>query len=87
MTLRGILTAQLAVQAALTHEVRLAPAFTLSALVKIPLALYWHIPRKNRDRSQIPTFEKWESGTCPYFPAFTVSARAFMRCDRICCYD
>ena len=39
MTLRGILAAQLPLQARLTHEVRLARAFTASALARIPLAV------------------------------------------------
>ena len=38
MTLRGALTAQLAVQASLTCEAFLALAFPLSALARAPLA-------------------------------------------------
>lgn len=39
MMLCGILAAQLGFQAGLTHKVRLAPAFTLSALARTPLAV------------------------------------------------
>lgn len=38
MTLRGILTAQLPLQARWTCEARLARSFVASALVRIPLA-------------------------------------------------
>lgn len=40
------------------------------------------------NQGQVPDSHlKWESGTCPCFPSFTVSARVFMLCDRICSYD
>lgn len=71
--------AQLAALATLVHEACPMVAFLPSALIRG--SFDWKI-------GQVPdTHFKWESGTCPYFPAFTVSARAFMLCDRICSYD
>ena len=51
MTLHGILAAQLPLKARLTHEVRLARAFTASALVRIPLADVLAHAQTKRDSS------------------------------------
>lgn len=102
MTLREPLMAQLAVQTALSHEVRLAillskaaqdaSARTHSLELNMPLAcLPRHLNSSGARSLFSPKMQCLQveglSMLAALFLGFTVSARAFMRCARICCYD